>query len=206
MKTLRSPRYVAKRHDGQADLAHFLSALGSVAIAFAQQLFRALDVLAHKAHRHHRPLPLKLVRNGAEDEGNSGPPVDGGGLSGHVVYQDPAHLFDVNVRDGRVQSVPRPSPRVSRHVTERLVLPETKAHLVAVDHALLDRVIAPDPSRIRLCAWAEGVNARRAGKPEAELGCAPVRLPGTERAKLKPRIGHHGFGKPRLLNGRVALR
>ena len=182
-----------RRDDGQASLAHLPSALGVVAIAFAQQLVRALDVLGHEAHRDHGPVPLQLVRYGGQDKGDGRAPVDRRSLRSQMIGQDPSHLLDVDVADRRIQRLPRPAPRVARQVSERLFLAEAEAHLVGVRHAWCDRVVAPNPSRLRLCARRASIAAHGAGKPETELDRAILRLPGPQATELKARIGHHGL-------------
>src|SRR6266496_6538419 len=56
------------RDYSQTCLAHLLSTLGVVTITFAQQQVCTLDVFAHEAHRHHRPIPLEFVRHRGKDE------------------------------------------------------------------------------------------------------------------------------------------
>ena len=154
----------------KADAAHVSPAPGRVAVAFAQQLVRALDVLAYEAHRRHRPVPLRAVRViGGDGERNGSPSVDRGGLSGQVVRQNASHLLDVNRVDRWVQRAPRPPPCVSGNVPERFLVTESKPHFVAVRGSFGNRMKAPDPSRLRGGVWTERVHDCRAGKLESEL-------------------------------------
>src|SRR5512140_1636726 len=121
-----------------------------------------------------------------------------------MIGQNATHLLDVNVSDGRIQGVPRPSPRVSRHLWKRLVLSEAKTRLIAVDDSLRDRVIAAYGLRHRVGTAQEAAHAAR--KPEAELNWLAVILPCSNRAELEPSIGHHGTRQFGLLKRRVTAR
>ena len=162
---------------------------------------------ADEAHRDHRVIPLHFVGGrGGDGEGNAGAAVHGGGLGGKMVNQNAAHLFDVNVVDGGLQGSPGPAPCVARHVAEGFILPEAKTDLVSVCRALANRVVAANPPGNRWPAGTTAVAAGRAGKAETELDGAVVCLPGAERAELKTRVDHHGFGEPGFFDGRVTAR